>query len=198
MYRLYLPSKSCSIIWDQLSRINPQDAVFKVAAATAAIFTAGTWHGIPYGAATPFDALQGVIAPFMLENINCTGSEERLVDCPAVARIPFYEYSPEDYTYEFTYGGDTPNFCNFFEGSFAFVACGATSGPGVAAPTRHACVRTRGGMRDCTRPKQVGIMVCIVEQPARSHMSTLIMRKCTFPTRSGPMSGQLLGMETGT
>lgn len=75
--------------------------------------------------------MQDVIAPFVLENLNCTGSEARLVDCPVATDVSFYNPAPDDYMYYSTYIRTTlPLFCNFRDGNFAFVACGATSGPG--------------------------------------------------------------------
>ena len=73
------------------------------------------------------------MAPFMLENLNCTGSEARLVDCPVATDVPIINYF--DYTYEVTYIGRPSTFCDFFEGKvYAFVACGSATGPGTAPP----------------------------------------------------------------
>lgn len=61
-----------------------------------------------------------VQAPFVLENLGCSGDEGRLVDCPPQAM-------PES-----TRGRNAG--CTPFEDHYVFVVCGATSGPGAAPP----------------------------------------------------------------
>lgn len=86
---------------------------------------------------TALEVVQDIIAPFLLENLNCTGDEARLVDCPVSTDVSYDTYyTPFEDPYYFTYTQprDIPLFCNFIEGTFAFVACGAESGPGVPLP----------------------------------------------------------------
>lgn len=82
--------------------------------------------------------VQDVIAPFVLENLNCTGSEARLVDCSVTTDVSFYNVYAQDGTYEFVYATEfeSPVTCDFADGSFAFVACGAEDRPG-ALPCMH-------------------------------------------------------------
>eukprot|EP00892_Ulva_mutabilis_P004969 jgi/Ulvmu1/2844/UM144_0009.1 len=67
--------------------------------------------------------IKEIIAPYVLENLNCTGSETRLVDCPvATGNLD----TPGDYRYEY----DVSPFCEVLNGGrFAFVACGTLVGP---------------------------------------------------------------------
>lgn len=64
-------------------------------------------------------------AAFALENLGCTGAENRLVDCNPQAA-----------------GGAGPG-CTPFSDNYAFVACGMTTGPGApmllaaALPSPH-------------------------------------------------------------
>ena len=71
-------------------------------------------------------SLQGILAPLVLENLNCTGKEERLVDCP-VLQDDGTEYNGDAYIYN----GDDG--CDPLQATYAFVACSNTTGPG----TRH-------------------------------------------------------------
>ena len=71
-------------------------------------------------------SLQGTLAPLVLENLNCTGKEERLVDCP-VLQDDGTEYNGDAYIYN----GDDG--CDPLQATYAFVACSNTTGPG----TRH-------------------------------------------------------------
>eukprot|EP00892_Ulva_mutabilis_P007276 jgi/Ulvmu1/4920/UM202_0005.1 len=77
------------------------------------------------------ETLKDVIASFVLENLNCTGSETRLVDCPVATDVSFYDPPTLDYMYEFVYAdiNNPSDLCNFADASFAFVACGNTAGP---------------------------------------------------------------------
>eukprot|EP00892_Ulva_mutabilis_P007273 jgi/Ulvmu1/4918/UM202_0003.1 len=75
---------------------------------------------------------QDILAPFALENVNCTGSEARLVDCPVATGATIFgdgaEDAPGEYTYRYDYD-DSP-ICEFLRGgTFAFVACGMSTGP---------------------------------------------------------------------
>lgn len=62
-----------------------------------------------------------VLAPFVLDNLNCTGSEERLLDCPGATGQPY-----DDYVNEYRIVGN----CDPLGGTYAFVACGTEVGPG--------------------------------------------------------------------
>lgn len=76
--------------------------------------------------------LQGLRAPFVLENLNCSGTEERLLDCPGVMVDdpygPFYEYYGNVYQY-----GRFPSVCDPLLGTYTIVACGNEIGPGAAS-----------------------------------------------------------------
>lgn len=67
---------------------------------------------------------QDVLAPIVLDNLNCTGTEERLLDCPG-ATEPYPEYA---YYYEMLAprGG-----CSSVRAQFAFVECETLDGPGA-------------------------------------------------------------------
>eukprot|EP00892_Ulva_mutabilis_P012292 jgi/Ulvmu1/9435/UM051_0063.1 len=79
------------------------------------------------------EVLQEIIAPFVLENLDCAGTEARLLDCPSVMEFE------RDYQYT-TVFGDTYSVadrsglttCSALRAGYAFVACGMTEGPGVA------------------------------------------------------------------
>lgn len=73
--------------------------------------------------------LQDFIAPIALENLNCTGAEERLVDCPGATET---EYS--DYVYLYQGSGATIGTCDPVQGTFAFVSCGPATGTGMTRP----------------------------------------------------------------
>ena len=70
------------------------------------------------------------MAPIVLENLECDGTEARLVDCPRISAetAAEYEYSP------YNIDGNTNNRCDPLLPNYAFVACGTTSGP-RALPT---------------------------------------------------------------
>ena len=74
--------------------------------------------------------MQEVQAPFVLENLACTGAEERLIDCPV-------DRTDSDYNSNYDYGSYSgqPDRCEPFGPSYAFVACGSSTGPdGPCAP----------------------------------------------------------------
>ena len=73
--------------------------------------------------------LQDVVAPFVLENLGCSGDEARLVDCPVVADTPVRVSSPDSDTCDpFAAGG----------GTFARIACGTSSAAGPPESYLHA------------------------------------------------------------
>ena len=82
--------------------------------------------------------LQGIVAPFVLENLGCIGNETQLVDCP-VATGDDVGSSDED-------GGGT---CDPFRGNggtFVRVACGTSTAAGarscpVGTHVNQHCVR---------------------------------------------------------
>lgn len=75
-------------------------------------------------------SLQGILAPMVLENLGCTGDEARLVDCPGSQQSDLNDYGYiTDYGY--TYYGFRTDGCDPLEPSYAFVACGNTTGPGA-------------------------------------------------------------------
>ena len=61
----------------------------------------------------------------MLENLACSGAEQRLVDCPVDETDAEYTSAYNDYSYS-----GTPNQCEPFGQSYAFVACGSPPLPG--------------------------------------------------------------------
>lgn len=76
--------------------------------------------------------LQDVVAPFVLDNLNCTGGEERLVDCPgATLPDPVADYGLL-YTALSIVGS-----CDPLQGTYAFVACGTLTGPGAFLHVYH-------------------------------------------------------------
>lgn len=81
----------------------------------------------------------------MLENLGCTGSEDRLLDCPRaemsdpLAADSMYAYGTapyglSDYIVGRTYYGELmQRSCSpEIPGSYAFVACGALTSPGAS------------------------------------------------------------------
>ena len=66
---------------------------------------------------------QDILAPIVLDNLNCTGTEERLVDCSG-ATEPY-----TDYAYDFT---NLKGGCSSVAAQFAFVACGTLEDAGGA------------------------------------------------------------------
>lgn len=74
-----------------------------------------------------------MLAPFVLENLNCTGTEAMLVDCPVATdisdtTIQFNSAGPQEYFYMRNFDMTS---CDFFDGTFPFVACGSVSGQGA-------------------------------------------------------------------
>ena len=74
--------------------------------------------------------MQDILAPMVLENLECSGMEARLVDCPRISA-------------EAAAGNDYASFtlrtrCDPLRANYALVACGTTSGP--RAPSMHGCV----------------------------------------------------------
>ena len=69
----------------------------------------------------------------VLENLNCTGTEERLIDCP-VSQDADYGFDPGyfDVDSPFPIGSG----CDPLRATYAFVACGTATGPGT--PPCHA------------------------------------------------------------
>ena len=79
--------------------------------------------------------LQSVLAPMVLENLNCTGAEARLVDCPGImieTETVYSDYNLADIQASFTYYGGGEPVCDPLLGTFAYVACGTQTGPGVS------------------------------------------------------------------
>lgn len=75
--------------------------------------------------------MQGVLAPFVLENLNCTGAEERLVDCPGALSTIFDNAYGDYYGYlPYTQLRTVVGTCDPLQGTYVFVACGTLTGPG--------------------------------------------------------------------
>eukprot|EP00892_Ulva_mutabilis_P005573 jgi/Ulvmu1/3388/UM016_0004.1 len=73
-------------------------------------------------------AIEAILAPMVLENVACNGTEARLVDC-AVTQEDDYGF---DYDYVYTYYGAVNNRgCSPLQTTYAFVACGTATGPGM-------------------------------------------------------------------
>ena len=72
--------------------------------------------------------MQGILAPMALENLNCTGTEERLVECP-VSQDDDYGSDP-DYVYTY-FAINSNDGCDPLLPTYAFVACGNETGPGT-------------------------------------------------------------------
>ena len=68
---------------------------------------------------------QEIQAPFVLENLACSGDEQRLVDCPVDETDSDYALSYNDYG-----SSRVPSQCEPFAQSYAFVACGSPPAPG--------------------------------------------------------------------
>ena len=77
--------------------------------------------------------MQAILAPMVLENLNCTGTEERIIDCP-VSQDDDYAFDP-DYVYVYS-AVNTNDGCDPLQATYAFVACGTATGPGT--PPCHA------------------------------------------------------------
>eukprot|EP00892_Ulva_mutabilis_P005578 jgi/Ulvmu1/3392/UM016_0008.1 len=73
-------------------------------------------------------AIEAILAPMVLENVACNGTEARLVDC-AVTQEDDYGF---DYDYVYTYyGAVNIRGCSPLHTTYAFVACGTATGPGM-------------------------------------------------------------------
>ena len=81
--------------------------------------------------------MQDVRAPFVLENLECSGTEERLLDCPGPT-LDDAPYPAQDYTYYDTEYDD--RLCSAGGSNYAFVACGMLSD----ASTQHRNPLLRG------------------------------------------------------
>ena len=82
-----------------------------------------------------YASVQEIQAPFVLENLACSGAEQRLVDCPLDETNSDYASVYNDYGYS-----RIPNQCEPFAQSYAFVACGSPPAPGgPCAPLSLLC-----------------------------------------------------------
>ena len=72
-----------------------------------------------------------VRAPFVIENLGCTGSEERLLDCPQAMDEYVFTYSLE---FDFHYYVQMAKQCDAEVAAYAYVACGTLTDQG-AQPT---------------------------------------------------------------
>lgn len=89
--------------------------------------------------------VQNVLAPMVLENLNCSGTEPRLVDCPGDMdefETAYSDYDVRDIRLGFTYFGVLSTYCDPLQGTYAFVACGTLPSPG-ALPLR---LQSTGGL----------------------------------------------------
>ena len=76
---------------------------------------------------------QEVVAPFVLENLGCSGDEARLLDCPVFDRdtaTPALDDSVYDYFLD-NVNSETCDPTDFDGGTFARVACGTSSSAGL-------------------------------------------------------------------
>jgi len=76
--------------------------------------------------------MQEVLAPFVLDNLNCSGVETSILECPgAMGGMPtFGDPSFDGSVIIYNSNGGAPPGCDPFLASYAFVACGMTDGPG--------------------------------------------------------------------
>ena len=84
--------------------------------------------------------IQEVVAPFVLENLGCSGDEARLVDCPVVP-----DTEPRDYSYDYFRDYSNPDVCDPFAaggGTFARIACGTSSAAGPP-DSQASCIMIR-------------------------------------------------------
>eukprot|EP00892_Ulva_mutabilis_P007287 jgi/Ulvmu1/4930/UM204_0001.1 len=65
-----------------------------------------------------------IVAPFVLENLGCAGSESRLVDCPVFEEAD--TDGQNDYSYRFRDYTNSAE-CDPFAGTFSQVACGTST-----------------------------------------------------------------------
>lgn len=72
--------------------------------------------------------VQDAVAPVVLQDLNCTGTEKRLVDCPGTLEDD-YLYS---FSFEYTYIPDSRGIgCDPLQGTYAVVACGTEENAGA-------------------------------------------------------------------
>lgn len=88
-------------------------------------------------------AMQAVLAPFVLENVECTGAEQRLIDCPVDDDDSEYQIVFDSRDYAYSNSALSPT-CEPFGLSYAFVACGGDSGSAPAGPGAPSSVRDTG------------------------------------------------------
>ena len=84
--------------------------------------TCDTWSGA-----------QEVVAPFVLENLGCSGDEAGLLDCPVFDSdtvTPSYDYNGDVYFRDYT-NSRTCDPTAGGGGTFARVACGTSSSAGL-------------------------------------------------------------------
>ena len=84
---------------------------------------------------------QEVVAPFVLENLGCSGDEARLMDCPVFdsdIATPTIAYENDDYLRDYSNSATCDPFLAR-GGTYARVACGTSSSAGLY---RICCVRT--------------------------------------------------------
>ena len=85
---------------------------------------------MPYGTCS---CAQEVVAPFVLENLGCSGDEARLLDCPVFdsdTATPAVDDSIYDYSRDSINSGTCDPFAGG-GGTFARVACGTSSSAGL-------------------------------------------------------------------
>lgn len=90
--------------------------------------------------------MQDIIAPFVLENLACAGTETRLLDCP-VSRVDRSSPTADDGSEEFYDLDYNDARCGAELGSrsYAFVACG----PSTPGQTAGVCLEWLTSVRDC-------------------------------------------------
>ena len=90
--------------------------------------------------------MQELFAPFVLENLDCDGSEERLVDCPGAMVERSYPGDPNAYSTAYEVAVRVSGCENTVTSAASlFVACGTLSGPGA-----NGHVMRSSAMHDCT------------------------------------------------
>lgn len=81
--------------------------------------------------------LQGIRAPMVLENLDCSGTEMKLVDCPGAmddVETVYTDYGVSAIRYSFVYYGEFHTYCDPARGTYAFVACGQATESGASSP----------------------------------------------------------------
>lgn len=82
----------------------------------------------------------------VLENLNCSGTETRLVDCPGDMdefETIYTDYDVAGIVFAYQYYGQFNSYCDPLRGTYAYVACGMTAGPGM---TRTRAVAVGSGL----------------------------------------------------